>query len=141
MQRRCGRPRLSIRRRRRSKDCSKMTKIPNIVRDRLKAAPAGDHPDANLLTAFAEQVLPDRERTHVLEHVSRCADCRDVLALAMPPMASTTIPGHKDTASVGKFPGLAGPCCAGARWRRAWLLSARRFLSATICGDPRLQRM
>jgi hypothetical protein len=76
-----------------------MTKIPNIARDRLRAAPAGDHPDANLLTAFAEQVLPDRERIQVLDHVSRCADCRDVLALATPPMASTTVPGHKDTAS------------------------------------------
>jgi len=76
-----------------------MTKIPNIVRDRLKAAQAGDHPDANLLTAFAEQALPDRERIPVLEHIARCADCRDVLAMVTPPMASTTVPGHKDTAS------------------------------------------
>ena len=79
-----------------------MTKVPNIVRDRLKATPAGDHPDANLLTAFAEQALPDRERIRVLEHVGRCADCRDVLALATPPLASTAVPGHKDTASARK---------------------------------------
>ena len=86
-----------------------MTKIPNIVRDRLKAAPAGDHPDANLLTAFAEQVLPDRERIPVLEHVARCADCRDVLALATSPMASTTVPGHKDTASARKVSWFGWP--------------------------------
>jgi hypothetical protein len=79
-----------------------MTKIPNIVRDRLKAAQAGDHPDANLLTAFAEQTLPDRERIPVLEHVARCADCRDVLTLAIPPLAATAAPGHKDTASARK---------------------------------------
>ena len=79
-----------------------MTEIPNIVRDRLRASQAGDHPDANLLTAFAEQVLPDRERSQVLEHVARCADCRHVLALATPPMASTTVPGHKDSALARK---------------------------------------
>jgi hypothetical protein len=86
-----------------------MTEIPNIVRDRLKAAQAGDHPDANLLTAFAEQALPDRERIQVLEHVARCADCRDVLALVTPPMASTTVPGHKDTASARKVSWLGWP--------------------------------
>lgn len=89
-----------------------MTEIPNIVnivRDRLRATPAGDHPDANLLTAFAEQALPDRERIQVLEHVSRCADCRDVLALATPPMASTTVPGHKDTASARRVSWLGWP--------------------------------
>jgi hypothetical protein len=59
--------------------------VPNIVRDRLKAAPpAVDHPDANVLTAFAERALPDRERSVVLEHLSRCGDCRNIVALALP---------------------------------------------------------
>ena len=40
------------------------------------------HPDADLLTAFAEQALPDRERDQVLAHLARCADCREVAALA-----------------------------------------------------------
>jgi len=61
-----------------------MTELPNVVRERLKAAPAGLHPDPNLLTAFAEQALSDRERTQVLDHLSRCADCRDVVVLATP---------------------------------------------------------
>src|ERR1700686_561763 len=87
----------------------KMTEIPNIVRDRLKAAPAGDYPDANLLTAFAEQVLPDHERIQVLEHVARCADCRDVLALATPPLAVTAAPGHKDTASAPRVSWFGWP--------------------------------
>ena len=59
--------------------------MPNIVRDRLKAAtPTADHPDANLLTAFAERSLPEPERAAVLEHISRCGDCREVVALALP---------------------------------------------------------
>lgn len=72
-----------------------MEQLPNIVRERLKVTAGGDHPDADLLTAFAEQSLPERERAGVLLHLSRCADCRDVLALAVPPV---TTPGALDTA-------------------------------------------
>jgi photosynthesis system II assembly factor YCF48-like protein/putative zinc finger protein len=73
-----------------------MEQLPNIVRERLKAGAGGDHPDADLLTAFAEQALPDRERSRVLLHVSRCADCRNVLVLAAYP--TTTASGSLDTA-------------------------------------------
>ena len=62
-----------------------MQNVPKIVRDRLQAAtPAVNHPDADLLTAFAERSLPDRERTVVLEHLARCGDCREIVALALP---------------------------------------------------------
>ena len=62
-----------------------MQDVPKIVRERLKAArPAAHHPDADMLTAFAERSLPERDRAVVLEHLGRCGDCRDVLALAMP---------------------------------------------------------
>jgi hypothetical protein len=62
-----------------------MQNIPKIVRERLKAAtPAGPHPDAEVLTAFAERSLPELERAAVLEHLARCGECRDVLALALP---------------------------------------------------------
>ena len=71
-----------------------MQNVPKIVRDRLQAAtPAVNHPDADLLTAFAERSLPDRERTVVLEHLARCGDCREIVALALPAIESvqTTI--------------------------------------------------
>jgi hypothetical protein len=62
-----------------------MQNVPNIVRDRLRAAtPAVNHPDADVLTAFAERSLPGLERTIVLEHLARCGDCRDIVALALP---------------------------------------------------------
>ena len=62
-----------------------MPSVPNIVRERLKAAtPMAGHPDADVLTAFAEQSLRSAERAHVLDHLARCADCRDVVALALP---------------------------------------------------------
>jgi hypothetical protein len=62
-----------------------MQEVPKIVRARLKAeTAAADHPDADLLTAFAERALPETERDSVLEHLARCGDCRDIVALALP---------------------------------------------------------
>ena len=50
----------------------------------------GLHPDADLLTAFAEKSLQDPERAHVTEHLARCGDCREILALALPVIEDTT---------------------------------------------------
>jgi len=64
-----------------------MQSLPKIVRARLRPATpatAESHPDADLLTAFAEQSLAGRERDHVVEHLSRCRDCREVVLLALP---------------------------------------------------------
>jgi hypothetical protein len=62
-----------------------MPELPNIVRERLKAArPTAAHPDADLLTAFSERALPESEGAVVAEHLARCHDCRDILALALP---------------------------------------------------------
>ena len=62
-----------------------MQNVPKIVRERLRAAaPASEHPDANALTAFAERLLPERERAQVFDHLARCGDCRDIVALALP---------------------------------------------------------
>lgn len=40
-----------------------------------------EHPDANLLAAFAEKRLLAHEREELLAHLSQCADCREVVAL------------------------------------------------------------
>ena len=62
-----------------------MHKIPQIVRDRLRAgAPAPDHLDADILTSFSEHSLPEREKAQVFEHLARCQECRDIAALALP---------------------------------------------------------
>ncbi len=61
-----------------------MTNIPKIVLSRLQSQAADPHPDADLLTAFAEQSLNGRERDHVVEHIARCGDCREVVALTLP---------------------------------------------------------
>ncbi|HEV2397795.1 MAG TPA: YCF48-related protein [Candidatus Sulfotelmatobacter sp.] len=66
-----------------------MEKVPQIVAERLKAAPGGHHPDPDMLTAFSERSLSNAERTSVLDHLARCAECREIVALALP--ASETV--------------------------------------------------
>jgi len=63
----------------------RMEQFPKIVQQRLQAtARAGIHPDPDLLTAFAEKSLNQRERAQILQHLGQCADCRNVVSLAMP---------------------------------------------------------
>jgi hypothetical protein len=52
-----------------------------------KQSVAGPHPDADLLTAFAERSVAARERQRVLAHLATCVDCREVVALAAPDAA------------------------------------------------------
>src|ERR1022692_1064445 len=62
-----------------------MQDVPKIVQARLqRPTPSESHPDPDLLTAFAEQSLTGRERDGVVEHLARCGDCREVVALALP---------------------------------------------------------
>src|SRR5215469_13498131 len=89
-----------------------MNNLPKTVRERMRAAVATDHPDPDLLAAFAEQALTERERAPLLEHLARCADCRDVLALATAPVGSATTQ-TKDTAAVRKAPWFSFPAL---RW-------------------------
>src|SRR5919108_334369 len=69
-----------------------MEQLPKIVRERLQASQAGAHPDPDLLTAFSEESLSPRERTQVLEHLSRCGECREVISLATPEPALSSKP-------------------------------------------------
>ncbi|HTS37607.1 MAG TPA: YCF48-related protein [Candidatus Solibacter sp.] len=69
-----------------------MSTIPKIVLARLKAdAAATKHPDADVLTAFAERALSARERAGVIEHLARCGDCREVVAMALPPVETAPV--------------------------------------------------
>ena len=62
--------------------------LPRSAASRLRHA-AGEtsaHPDANLLAAFSEQALASAERELVLTHLAQCADCREIVALSLPPV-------------------------------------------------------
>lgn len=76
-----------------------MPKLPKIAIERLRARPpaappsgasvgsgsfrGAEHPDANLVSAFVEKSLTERERSQILDHLSVCADCREVMALTV----------------------------------------------------------
>ena len=61
-----------------------MAEMPDIFRSRLaaKKPASSEHPDANLLAAFAERTLVERERAGVVAHLAECTDCRGLVALA-----------------------------------------------------------
>ncbi len=62
-----------------------MEQLPKIVQQRLQGNPKpAVHPDPDLLAAFAEKSLRERERSQILQHLATCADCRHILSLAMP---------------------------------------------------------
>jgi hypothetical protein len=59
-----------------------MAGIPKIVEQQLHAmATVEDHPDPNLLGALVEKSLAQGEQLRVLEHLSRCASCREIVSL------------------------------------------------------------
>jgi hypothetical protein len=79
-----------------------MQNVPQFVLKRLKEdKPADSHPDADLLTAFAEQSLSGDERARVMQHLSLCGDCRDVVAIALPATEAAALPAYAAPARSG----------------------------------------
>jgi hypothetical protein len=67
-----------------------MEQISKTMRDRLAAQQnIAEHPDADLLTAYAENTLVAREREGVVSHLARCQGCRDLVLLASPEIPAT----------------------------------------------------
>jgi len=57
---------------------------PNALQSELaRSQVSGVHPDADLLTAFAEGTLLARERTEVMTHLAGCAVCRESVSIAV----------------------------------------------------------
>jgi len=62
-----------------------MPELPKIVTRRLQTkAKHQAHPDPDLITAFVENSLPQRQRNQVLEHLARCGDCREIVSFSLP---------------------------------------------------------
>jgi len=59
----------------------------------------GLHPDADLLSAFAEGVLPEHERLRCTEHLAECALCREIAFLAQGAVAEA----HPDAETLSAF--------------------------------------
>jgi hypothetical protein len=74
------------------------------------------HPDAEILNAFAEQALAERERARVLAHLARCGRCRQVVYLAQGEAEQQTAPQAGVTA-IRREPQTASRLW---NWRIAW---------------------
>jgi Photosynthesis system II assembly factor YCF48 len=61
-----------------------MDVVKKLVSGRLKRDSAAPHPDPELVSAFSENCLSERERAQLLGHLGRCAECRALLYLAIP---------------------------------------------------------
>src|SRR5581483_5507991 len=63
-----------------------MQELPKSVVERLKAAgtSASVHPDADVINAFMERSLPERERAHLITHLATCDECREIIVRATP---------------------------------------------------------
>src|SRR5262245_22646837 len=61
-----------------------MPELSNLLRQRLGAAQTGnlEHPEADVLAAFSEQLLLAPERQEVVAHLAVCPDCREIVALS-----------------------------------------------------------
>ncbi|MGA9390061.1 MAG: YCF48-related protein [Candidatus Sulfotelmatobacter sp.] len=82
-----------------------MQNVPKFVLKGLQEPVPGaeSHPDADLLTAFAEQSLAGRERALVMEHLAICGECRDVVTLALPASEITSPTDSPRSAGIGWF--------------------------------------
>jgi hypothetical protein len=61
-----------------------MQDVPKIAVGRLQAMAVRDpHPEAELFAAFAERSLARSERNAILEHLAHCAECRQMLEIAL----------------------------------------------------------
>src|SRR5690349_6077472 len=90
-----------------------MPELSTLLRQRLRATEdrSLQHPDPDTLNAYIEEVLPAHERERVLEHISRCSPCREIVALATP---DAVLAAEEQT--VPAAIGVAAP-------RRGWFLS------------------
>jgi hypothetical protein len=112
-----------------------MTEVPKIVYDRLRAVrtlpygPQGqEHPDSDLLTAFAERSLSATERDGVLHHLAGCGECREIIALALPAAEIPPLPFTADSEAREPQHSAAGQTARLASIKPAWLkLGALNF--------------
>lgn len=67
-------------------------KLPNPMLDALaREAKPADHPSADVLSAFTERALADRERQSVTDHLARCGECREVVFMASGAVEEMTV--------------------------------------------------
>ncbi len=115
--------------------------FPERVRKAMPPSGSGEHPSADVLNAYAERQLPAPESQQVLQHLSTCAECREIIflataaievpeeelvfAAAAPPAAAHNAPVAKRKVRWWTW---AVPLAAVLVVASVWLLQSDRFL-------------
>jgi hypothetical protein len=103
-----------------------MPELTNLLRQRFASIAEPEvHPDADILTAYVEQLLATRERKNVMEHLAACGQCREVVLLlgeAQPVTADSAVPAAPSLQP--KHTARAFSWRAWRSWRSAWGLAA-----------------
>jgi hypothetical protein len=84
------------------------------------------HPDAESLSAFAEQALSGRERSQVLAHLAVCGRCRQVVALAQEAGLDADV-----RPAAAERPAIQ-PYAWWRSWRFAWIPAAALAASVAL---------
>ncbi len=108
-----------------------MEQLPKIVRERLQAGAKPEvHPDPDLLTAFTENALIGRERLQVFEHLSSCADCREIVSLTQPELVMEHV------AAMAAVPAASAPVrpVRKSPWTSRLLLSWGAVAACVVVG-------
>jgi hypothetical protein len=87
------------------------------------------HPDADQISAFVEQALPEHERMQMLDHLAVCAECRAIVALSLPAVEDEP----KSTPQPARKPWWSGWVLA---WPAAGALAAAAFVFIYIYRAP-----
>jgi len=129
-----------------------MPDLPKIVHHRLRPSTPEQqvlgqaHPEADLLAAFAEQALSPAEREGVLQHLALCADCRDVVALALPNSDVAVATAGSEREVVGTPVPVKEPTnwfgWTNLHWGRLqWAALAAGIAVAVLVARPELERL
>jgi hypothetical protein len=123
-----------------------MTEIPKLVHRRLRVAASsngsdGSHPDADALSAFAEQALSMTDRENVLAHLALCATCRDVVLTALPEIVVPEPVVAEATETIPAFVGKTGQRKTILWPSLRWGMLAAGVVTAILLARPGLEHL
>lgn len=118
-----------------------MPELSTLLRQRLRATEDRtlQHPDPDTLNAYMEELLPAPERERTLQHLSRCTECREVVALAMTETviaAESPQPEAPFAAAV-----IAKPRSRWKEWFRSPAFGLAGSVAATVLGVALILRL
>lgn len=118
-----------------------MPELSTLLRQRLRATEDRtlQHPDPDTLNAYVEELLPSPERERTIQHLSRCSQCREVMAMIMPETAIAAESAQQEVPIAAAV--IAKPAKAWREWFRSPAFGFAGSLAATVLGVALILRL